>query len=254
MSTGGKFILLAAAAAVVVLIVFYGGGPATVEASPPTTVAGSLPAPASVPPPPPPRVASHPVQPASEGGVAQAPVSPSSGLTAASGGPSAGHDAIIEMGTDLSSGITRLLGPATRPAATETETRAASQSAPQRRITPDTTIVRSGDTLIAIARRELGNADAWSRLVEANPGINPRALKPGMVLKLPAAPSQPRSVTPAPAGAPRTHEVATGDSLSSISILYYGDAQRWYEVFEANRTVLKGDPDRLSLGDVLVIP
>lgn len=59
---------------------------------------------------------------------------------------------------------------------------------------------------------------------------------------------------PAPAGdAPRTHTVVKGDTLSKIAKQYYGNANRWQPIFEANRHVLK-DPDRIYPGQVLTIP
>ncbi|MFJ4190217.1 LysM peptidoglycan-binding domain-containing protein [Kitasatospora sp. NPDC089509] len=70
-----------------------------------------------------------------------------------------------------------------------------------------TVTVRSGDSLSAIAQRELGDGEAWPKLFEANKGVqapdgerltDPDVLEPGMVLTVPgtAAP------TPAPAPAP----------------------------------------------------
>jgi nucleoid-associated protein YgaU len=48
--------------------------------------------------------------------------------------------------------------------------------------------------------------------------------------------------------------VGEGDTLSSIAIDYYGDSQRWGDIFEANRAALGGDPNRLVLDVVLVVP
>ena len=41
-----------------------------------------------------------------------------------------------------------------------------------------------------------------------------------------------------PASAPREHIVVHGDSLSQISLRYYGTSNRWQYIYEANRDVL----------------
>jgi len=50
-----------------------------------------------------------------------------------------------------------------------------------------TTVVREGETLSDIARRELGDGSKWPKLHDANRATLPNAdrLKPGMVLNLP---------------------------------------------------------------------
>ena len=59
---------------------------------------------------------------------------------------------------------------------------------------------------------------------------------------------------PAPAPAePRTHTVAAGDNLSKIAKRYYGDANQWKRIFEANRDQLS-NPDLIHPGQVLRIP
>jgi TPR repeat protein/nucleoid-associated protein YgaU len=62
-------------------------------------------------------------------------------------------------------------------------------------------------------------------------------------------------VRPAPVSAAevRFHTVAEGDSLSRISMRYYGTANRWQEIFQANRDVLQGN-SALRIGMQLRIP
>ncbi|MGK4584323.1 LysM peptidoglycan-binding domain-containing protein [Kitasatospora sp. HPMI-4] len=69
--------------------------------------------------------------------------------------------------------------------------------------------VHPGDTLSAIAEQELGSAEAWPKLFEANKGVSapdgekltdPDVLTPGMVLAIPGAQAQPP--TPAPSQSP----------------------------------------------------
>jgi len=46
--------------------------------------------------------------------------------------------------------------------------------------------VRPGDTLFGIAGRLLGDGRRWKELVDANPGLDPQAMKVGQVLKIPS--------------------------------------------------------------------
>jgi nucleoid-associated protein YgaU len=58
---------------------------------------------------------------------------------------------------------------------------------------------------------------------------------------------------PVPKPADRTYTVASGDSLSKISKQFYGDANQYMKIFEANRDVLS-DPDKIAVGQVLKVP
>ena len=49
------------------------------------------------------------------------------------------------------------------------------------------------------------------------------------------------------------HTVARGDTLSAIAKQFYGKANAWNRIFEANRDQLD-DPDRIQPGQVLRIP
>lgn len=59
-----------------------------------------------------------------------------------------------------------------------------------------------------------------------------------------AAPPQPQS---------QFYEVRPGDTLSKIAKQFYGDANRYSAIFEANRPMLK-DPDEIYPGQTLRIP
>ncbi len=58
---------------------------------------------------------------------------------------------------------------------------------------------------------------------------------------------------PAAAPALKTYTVKDGDTLSAISKEFYGDANQWQRIYEANRDVLK-DPDMIQPGQHLRIP
>jgi len=51
----------------------------------------------------------------------------------------------------------------------------------------------------------------------------------------------------------RTYTVRAGDTLSKISREFYGDANQYMKIFEANRDRLK-DPDKIRPGQEIVIP
>lgn len=51
----------------------------------------------------------------------------------------------------------------------------------------------------------------------------------------------------------RSYTVQAGDTLSKISKQFYGDANRYMKIFEANKDTLT-DPDKIKPGQVLKIP
>jgi nucleoid-associated protein YgaU len=62
------------------------------------------------------------------------------------------------------------------------------------------------------------------------------------------------AVDQAPASATsRTYVVVSGDSLSKIAKREYGDAQKWHQIYEANRDIIK-DPDLIYPGQILRLP
>ena len=74
------------------------------------------------------------------------------------------------------------------------------------------------------------------------------------------AAASPLTSAPTPPGAPaaaatppRVHIVAEGDSLTRLSVRYYGTGNRWQDIYEANRDVLKGE-NALRPGQRLKIP
>jgi nucleoid-associated protein YgaU len=61
------------------------------------------------------------------------------------------------------------------------------------------------------------------------------------------------SSSTAPAGAPTTYTVKSGDSLSKIAKHLYGDADKWHAIYEANKDKIK-NPDLIYPGEVLTLP
>jgi nucleoid-associated protein YgaU len=68
-----------------------------------------------------------------------------------------------------------------------------------------------------------------------------------------ASPSLPPSPSPSPLPAAQTYTVRSGDTLSSIAQMFYGDANEWRPIFEANRDLLPS-ADSLQAGQTLRIP
>ena len=51
----------------------------------------------------------------------------------------------------------------------------------------------------------------------------------------------------------KTYTVVSGDSLSRIAKHVYGDANRWHDIFNANRDLLD-NPEKIQPGQVLKLP
>jgi uncharacterized protein YidB (DUF937 family) len=68
----------------------------------------------------------------------------------------------------------------------------------------------------------------------------------------PAAGTAP-SAAPAPEAQARTYTVVSGDNLSKIAKHFYGNANDWPKIFDANRDKLS-NPDLINVGQVLRIP
>jgi len=118
-------------------------------------------------------------------------------------------------------------------------------------------VIAAGETLSDISLKYYGTITRWEDIVSANPGVDPSRLRIGRELKIPPRPvKKPAAVKTVSTPRPGTlhHTVAEGDSLSSISFRYYGKEHKWDRIFDANTKQLDGNPDRLKVGMVLVVP
>lgn len=59
---------------------------------------------------------------------------------------------------------------------------------------------------------------------------------------------------PQRAGFGRTYTVKAGDTLRRIALEQLGDAERWKDVYAANRAEIGGNPDLIQVGMVLALP
>ena len=69
----------------------------------------------------------------------------------------------------------------------------------------------------------------------------------------PAAAAAAASAGGASSAAARTYTVQAGDSLSKISKQFYGDANKYMKIFEANKDKLT-DPNKVNVGTELLTP
>jgi murein DD-endopeptidase MepM/ murein hydrolase activator NlpD len=112
--------------------------------------------------------------------------------------------------------------------------------------------VQRGDSLSRLAQRHLGNSGRWREIYEANRDkiSNPNVIYPGQVLRLPGGSA------PAPAPAPKptgSVTVQRGDTLSKIAQRTLGSADRWRELYEANRDKIS-NPNIVWPGMTLRVP
>ena len=174
-------------------------------------------------------------------------VAAGAGAAAASGTKSAGG----VVPTGAGSGTAAPTAPVSTPAAKSTTAATAPAGAEY--------TVKSGDTLEAIARAQLGDGQKWRAIVEMNPGLDPKALKVGQKLKMPAGGTATAKESSAPASgaansATNTYTVQKGDTLVAIARKFYGGDSDWKRILDANSSVLKGDAAALRPGMKLTIP
>ncbi|MEB3327763.1 MAG: LysM peptidoglycan-binding domain-containing protein [Candidatus Sericytochromatia bacterium] len=109
--------------------------------------------------------------------------------------------------------------------------------------------VAPGDTLSALALRELGSATLWPVIYHANRDIlvDPHWLRVGTVLKVPRT-----SAALSAAGA-RVHVVQPGDTLWAIARAHLGDPRKWPKIFAVNRHIIR-NPWLIYPGQRVVLP
>ncbi len=84
-------------------------------------------------------------------------------------------------------------------------------------------------------------------------GVNSPGADPSMPAGAPRRLTAGRPTSLGKSAGGRRHTVAEGDTLYGLAEQYYGDGERFIDIYQANRDVLKR-PDRLDVGAVLVIP
>jgi len=123
------------------------------------------------------------------------------------------------------------------------------------KMTPDGDIPEEHQlgTLSKIILGGIGIAGATmaAKAVAGHFGKDDEAAAPGdssAPANIPAA-----GTAPAPEAQARTYTVVSGDNLSKIAKHFYGNANDWPKIFDANRDKLS-NPDLINVGQVLRIP
>jgi len=135
-----------------------------------------------------------------------------------------------------------------------------------------TYVVKKGDTLERIARHQLGDHRRWTEIQALNGNLDPRKVRLGQKLTMPARRAargatpraqQPATTKPREASYKKTtpapqknqggeyYVVQSGDVLGTISLKTLGTSKRWREILDLNPKV---DPRRLLVGTKLRLP
>lgn len=136
---------------------------------------------------------------------------------------------------------------------------AAPVPAPAPAVTPRTYAIKPGDNFSSIALALYGSDEYWDEIAQANPLVDPTKLKVGQVIYLPSLEAI-RGQRDAAAGGATTSEsttyyvVRTGDTLWNIAVQYYENGRLWRHLYNANRSQIGPDPDKLEAGTKLRIP
>lgn len=122
-------------------------------------------------------------------------------------------------------------------------------------------VVKSGNSLWSIAARLYGNGALWQTIYNANRevvGSNPNLIYPDQRFAIPAAPTTPTTpTTPSSGSAAKpgaAYTIVSGDTLTGIAFAAYGNANRWQDIYTANRAAVGSNPDLIFPGTVLSIP
>lgn len=86
--------------------------------------------------------------------------------------------------------------------------------------------------------------------------VLPQPQKPARETAVPAVQkgAEPKAQKSAAAAPGRRYQVVRGDSLKSISVRFYGAADRWKAIYDANRGILESPNAPLRAGKILTIP
>lgn len=113
------------------------------------------------------------------------------------------------------------------------------------------TETREKAVLIAGNIEGIGNVD--DRIRVSHPSQTPAPAGAGSATSTTSATTATSAANDGDQWTSRTYTVKSGDTLSKISKEMYGDANKYTQIFEANKPMLK-DPDKIYPGQVLRVP
>ncbi len=127
-----------------------------------------------------------------------------------------------------------------------------------------THVMQRNETFSSIAKAVYGSSRHYIQIEQANPDVNPNAVRPGTVINLPAIDAAPAAAganssggaaaADAQVNSASEYRVQAGDSLYKISTKLYGVSTRVDELYEVNRDQIGEDPARVKVGMVLKLP
>jgi nucleoid-associated protein YgaU len=122
----------------------------------------------------------------------------------------------------------------------------------------NTYTVAAGDTLWGISTKVYGDSRHVAAIQAANPGVDPKALRAGMRLVMPARETvaKPAAGADPTAGLPPTkvYVVQKNDTLIGIASRLYSDASMYKKIFDANQDILPSPNSTLQIGMRLRLP
>ncbi|CAN5515530.1 hypothetical protein BH09PLA1_BH09PLA1_32360 [soil metagenome] len=204
------------------------------------------------------------------------------GTTSNSGASTSRGDAVLPASASDTSAITAgdnsLGGPSTRPSdelrmstsgTSASEMRSSGLAAAGQR----EHIVQPGETLSLIAQAAYGNASLYPAILRANPNLDPKRMRAGTTIILPAVsdvrpdvkPSGAASANDSTHGANATgagtevnsrteYRVQSNDSLYRIAMKLYGKPEMVAKIYELNKEAIGSDPAKLKLNMILKLP
>lgn len=95
--------------------------------------------------------------------------------------------------------------------------------------------------------------DVWNQIKAADPSYSDLTCDLTVDPSIPAAQTQSAAASVGGSSGTRTYTVKPGDTLSKIAKDFYGNANDYNRIFEANRDKLQ-NPDKIQPGQQLVIP
>lgn len=129
---------------------------------------------------------------------------------------------------------------------------------------PRTHVIASGESLWTISAAVYGNSKYYTKIIAANPNLDPKHLKVGTVVAIPALGSEERSAAADSAASISTrtrkidlateYQVVSGDSLEKIARKLYDDSAMQGKLYDLNKSLIGPDENRLKVGWVLKLP